>query len=161
MEPLQPKDEVSIYPTLLVELTFSYVVTWKYVHGTAKVTINVININDKPVAVSDSYSVKENTTLSVSINNGVLSNDSDIDNDTLTVNLVTNVSSGTLDLKSDGSFTYTPSNNFVGQDSFTYYAKDDSLTSNTVEVKIIVYSIPVSVADTFSQLKILGLRISS
>src|SRR6185369_11609516 len=46
--------------------------------GIATVTITVTPINDAPVAVNDSYSTPEDTTLTVSAP-GVLANDSDVD----------------------------------------------------------------------------------
>ena len=45
------------------------------------------------------------------------------------------------------------------QDSFTYNAKDNSLTSNTVEVIITVYSTPVSLVDTFSTAEDIKLEV--
>jgi len=46
---------------------------------------------------------------------------------------------GKLDLKSDGSFKYTPQAGFAGLDTFIYHAYDSELTSNPVTVTITVY----------------------
>src|SRR5262249_52790870 len=43
---------------------------------------------------------------------------------------------GNLSLQSDGSFAYTPQTNFVGTDSFMYYASDGTYQSSTVKVTI-------------------------
>lgn len=52
---------------------------------------------------------------------GVLGNDTDPTQDTLTAVLVSGPSNGTLTLNADGSFVYTPGLGFVpGGDSFTY-----------------------------------------
>ena len=69
---------------------------------------------------------------------GVLGNDSDADDDSLTASLVTSVSNGSLDLQTDGSFTYTPNLNFNGEDSFTYVANDGKADSNIATVTITV-----------------------
>ena len=54
---------------------------------------------------------------------GVLSNDTDVDGNTLTVSVVSGPSNGTLSLSSDGSFTYTPNATFTGVDQFVYESK--------------------------------------
>jgi len=62
----------------------------------------------------------------------VLANDTDPDFDQLTAALVSGVANGSLTLNSDGSFAYTPSAGFTGNDTFTYYAEDFMFeTSNT------------------------------
>src|SRR5206468_158916 len=53
----------------------------------ATVTLTVTPVNDAPVAVNDSYSTNENTTLTVGAP-GVLFNDTDADNDGLSVLVV-------------------------------------------------------------------------
>src|SRR6185295_3376035 len=84
---------------------------------------------------------------------GVLGNDTDTENDSLTAVLVTDVSSGTLSLDSDGGFTYTPDADFNGVDSFTYKANDGFLDSNVVVVTITVDAVndaPVALADSYT-----------
>ena len=61
--------------------------------------------------------------------NGVLGNDTDPDGDTLTAELVGNVTNGTLQLTANGSFVYTPPANFNGTTSFTYRARDAAAQS--------------------------------
>ena len=55
-----------------------------------------------------------------STSTGVLGNDSDPDNDSLTASLVSNVLHGTLTFNTNGTFTYTPTAGFFGTDTFTY-----------------------------------------
>ncbi len=88
-----------------------------------------------PVAQNDSYSTAKNTKLTVTPQ-GVLANDTDANGDKLTAVLVSNPSSGTLALKSDGSFVYTPANNFTGTVTFTYKDSDGKLSSNAATVTI-------------------------
>ena len=97
----------------------------------AMVTITVNAVNDAPVAADDAYDVDEDHTLTVDAP-GVLSNDTDMPGDTLTAILVTDVSHGTLTLSADGSFSYTPGENFNGVDSFTYKSQDPSLAESNV-----------------------------
>jgi VCBS repeat-containing protein len=107
----------------------------------AVVDITVTPVNDAPVAVEDAYNVDEDTVLTVLVADGVLDNDSDVDGDPLTAVLVGDVSNGTLVLDDDGSFVYTPDENYFGSDSFTYKASDGTLESDTVTVTITVNSI--------------------
>ena len=94
--------------------------------------------NSAPLAAGDSYSVAENQVLTVDATSGVLSNDGDADGDSLTVQLVASTTNGSLTLNSDGSFTYTPTADFSGGDSFTYKASDGQLVSNTALVTLTV-----------------------
>ena len=93
--------------------------------------------NEPPVADDDSYSTNENTTLSVPVP-GVLGNDTDVNLDLLTAENFSDVSHGTLNFNSDGSFTYTPDLGYTGSDSFTYKAWDGQEYSNLATVTITV-----------------------
>ncbi len=104
----------------------------------AVVTITVTPVNDAPVAVEDDYTTDEDTVLTVLVADGVLDNDSDLDGDVLTAVLVSDVSNGTLALAGDGSFVYTPNENYFGTDSFTYKASDGILESSIVTVTITI-----------------------
>ena len=106
--------------------------------GVATVTIMVTPVNDAPVSVADDlYTTLEDTTLTVPAL-GVLANDIDTDGDALSALLITDVLHGTLSLNSSGAFTYTPSLNYTGVDTFTYVATDGSLTSGVATVTITV-----------------------
>jgi|GEM_PF-4755030 len=89
-----------------------------------------------PIAVNDSYNGHINTVVT----GNVLNNDSDPDNDTLTATLATGPQNGTVILNSNGSFVYTPSTGFSGQDSFTYTASDGYGGTATATVTITVAS---------------------
>jgi VCBS repeat-containing protein len=103
----------------------------------ATVTLTVQAVNDAPVATGESYVVAEDSVLSLAAP-GVLSNDSDLDGDALRAVLVSGVANGTLNLNTNGSFTYTPNANYSGSDSFTYRANDGSLNSAVTTVNITV-----------------------
>jgi large repetitive protein len=87
------------------------------------VEINVLAVNDAPVALDDEYTAELDTPLVVEAP-GVLSNDSDVDGDTLIAVLETGPENGTLELSEDGSFIYTPNAGFSGFDGFSYLASD-------------------------------------
>ena len=64
----------------------------------------------------------------------------DPEGDTLTYQLVKEPKRGTVELSPDGSFTYTPAQNKVGKDVFTYTATDSAgnvSNAATVTVKIV------------------------
>ena len=91
--------------------------------------VTVVAATSPVVAVNDTYNIDENKTLTVPAP-GVLGNDYRPERQSLSAVLVTSTSHGTLSFQSDGSFTYTPNANFVGTDTFTYYATDGTYESN-------------------------------
>lgn len=99
----------------------------------ATVYFTVSPVNDAPVAQPDSYTVYDGQTNIVGAANGVLANDSDVDGDALTTQLVNAPSSGTLVLNADGSFQYTPNANTTA-DSFSYMAVDTNAVPSAVAV---------------------------
>jgi TolB protein len=103
----------------------------------ATVSLVVNPVNDAPLASSDGYGTNVNTPLIVPPP-GVLGNDTDVEGDSLSTQLVANVSHGLLVLNANGSFSYTPSLNFVGMDSFTYRAFDGMAYSNVVTVTLTI-----------------------
>ena len=106
--------------------------------GQGSFTITVTGVNDAPVGTPDAYTSSVDTELIVNQANGVLSNDSDIEEDNLTAVLDSDVSNGTLTLNADGSFNYIPSVGFIGDDSFTYFANDGFVDSESTTVTITV-----------------------
>ena len=103
-----------------------------------QVTIVVRAVNDTPVAVNDAYSLPGNTTLNVPAASGVLANDSDLDNDTLTAAHFAGPDHGTLTLNPDGSFTYKPVIGYTGADAFYYMANDGQADSALATVALTV-----------------------
>ena len=105
------------------------------------ITIMVSPVNDAPAAVTDSYEIDEDTLLT-GTGIGVITNDTDIENDTLSATLVQDTANGTLALYSNGSFTYLPNIDFNGLDTFSYLANDGDLDSNnTATVNITVSAV--------------------
>jgi len=91
--------------------------------GTVSVTITPVN--DAPVAVDDNYDVDENTPQT----GNVLTNDTDPEGNALIASLVTAPVNGTVVLNADGSFTYTPSDDYSGSDSLVYQVCDNGVPS--------------------------------
>jgi hypothetical protein len=107
----------------------------------ATVSATVTCVNDVPVAVDDSGSVTEDGTLTKSATDGVLSNDTDVDNASLTAILVSGPSqAASFTLNPNGSYSYTPAANFNGPDTFTYKANDGSAESTLAATVTITVS---------------------
>jgi VCBS repeat-containing protein len=120
--------------------------------------------NSAPTALDDAYTTNEDTALTVSAP-GVLSNDTDVNGDTLTAVMVTTTTNGVLNLSSDGSFTYSPNANFNGVDCFTYQASDGLILSNTAQVCINVVGVndaPIAADDAYGAVETrwLSLRLA-
>jgi VCBS repeat-containing protein len=107
-------------------------------NATATITVNPIN--DPPTANNDYYTTPEDTTLTITAP-GILTNDTDPENDPLIAILVSNVSNGYLTFNSNGGFEYTPDLNYAGIDTFTYKANDGFLNSTTATVQITISQI--------------------
>lgn len=103
-----------------------------------------------PLARSDAYSTMEDTPLPVDAASGILLNDLTFAGP-LTASLVSTTSNGTLELDADGSFLYTPNENFTGDDTFTYRVSDGERTSEPAVVTITVNPVadpPIAVDDS-------------
>jgi VCBS repeat-containing protein len=107
-----------------------------FIGNSTTVTFNVAAVNDGPTALAETYATATGQTLFVATQQGVLANDADVDNPTLSAVLVGNVANGTLVFNPDGSFSYTSNPGFVGTDSFTYRASDGELQSGVITVAI-------------------------
>jgi VCBS repeat-containing protein len=132
--------------------------------GSEVCTATVNPVNSPPIALDDAYSTDEDTTLSVSVVEGVLYNDADQDGDSLSAVLDTGPSNGALTLYPDGSFTYTPDADYAGTDSFTYHANDGALDSNTSTVTLTVNPVndaPTAADDAYSTDEDVALTISA
>lgn len=104
--------------------------------------------NSWPVGRPDKYEVDWNTTLTIPAP-GVLANDTDADGDQMAVILSEGPVFGRLSLADDGSFTYTPNEDFAGTDGFTYIVSDqDSFSQTLVPVRITILERAESVSFT-------------
>ncbi|MBH0003187.1 Ig-like domain-containing protein [Pseudoalteromonas sp. SWYJZ12] len=127
------------------EDSFQYrVVDAQGAQAIANVTIVSSNTNVAPVTKNDSYSLSEDETLVVTAANGLLSNDTDPNNDSFSVDetFIVAPTHGQLLLAIDGSFSYVPDANFNGVDQFQYQAIDSLGATSTATVTLVINSEP-------------------
>ena len=116
----------------------------------ATVTITVLPVNDRPVAVDDAATTNESTPVDIDI----LKNDYDIDNTIVpsSVTIVTAPTHGTVTVHASGQVTYTPQVEFIGVDVFIYTVQDEKgLKSLPATVTVTVIEVenkaPIAVDD--------------
>ena len=97
--------------------------------------ISITPVNDPPIAIDDVATTT--TSLPATIN--VLDNDSDVDNDTLTIDSFTQGTSGSVVLVGT-ALKYTANSGFSGLDSFQYTISDGNGGTSTATVRITVNS---------------------
>ena len=94
-------------------------------------------VNDPPVANADTNSTQAGTP----VDGNVLPNDYDPDGDPITVTGNTDPSNGTVTINADGTYTYTPAPDFVGEDTFTYRICDNGnpalCDTTTVTIQVV------------------------
>ena len=105
-------------------------------------------VYDPAIAVADSYLVDANSPYAVDAENGVLANDMNIDELPLSAQLARDVSDGALTLHSDGSFNYDPGG-FTGFATFAYRLNDSVADQNTVDVTLLVDTVPEALEDLY------------
>ena len=119
------------------------------VSNTATITIDMLEVNDAPVAVHDDgpdFTTLEDTVLTFNATD-LLANDIDVDDtlDPAEVQIVLDPSApgvGTLSFDAGtGVFTFVPANDFHGDLTFEYTVSDGSLTSAPAEVEIEIVSV--------------------
>ena len=126
---------------------------------TATVFVTVTPVNDAPVALDDAVVTEEDTLVTIA----VLSNDSDVDGDTLTVEAVTQPNHGTAAINPDGSITFTPVIGFSGEDSFTYTVSDGQGGEEMAIVSVTVTDVnhnPVAIDDDATTNEDIGIILS-
>ncbi|WP_041523841.1 VCBS domain-containing protein [Gilvimarinus agarilyticus] len=103
----------------------------------ASVDITVSAINDAPVAVDDVVDYVPSNSTGVVID--VLANDTDAENDDLTV-ISAVAESGTVTVNADGTLNYVPASGFIGTDNIVYQINDTQGAADTGNVTVNVYS---------------------
>ena len=104
---------------------------------TSKVLITVPAVNDAPIAYDLEIGTYEDTEYSGSVSGF------DVENDMLTYNILTNPSNGIVSITNSslGTFIYSPTINYNGDDSFTFTINDSNyLDTATVSIRIIAWN---------------------
>jgi uncharacterized repeat protein (TIGR01451 family) len=124
--------------------TFAYQLSDGPATATATATLSVVN--SAPVARPDADSTDADNPVTLS----VLANDTDPNNDTLTVTAATAPPHGQVVVTANGTITYTPAAGFAGTDSFSYTVADPSGATDTGIVTVTVRSSgPIAVNDSY------------
>ncbi|ELA9574451.1 tandem-95 repeat protein, partial [Vibrio parahaemolyticus] len=121
--------------------TFTYVVTSGGVSESTTVEVNVTPVNDAPVAKDDIATTQEDTAVTID----VLSNDTDVDGDKLSLQSASvPEAQGKVEIV-DGKLVFTPAENFNGDAEIIYTVTDGQLAD---EAKVTVTVNPVNDAPT-------------
>ncbi|WP_081220905.1 Ig-like domain-containing protein [Pseudoalteromonas luteoviolacea] len=133
----------------------------------ATVTLQIEAVRISILTLNNAYRVEKNTELAVS-GRGVLVNDVHLLDQSLQIDTQPerNVTNGVLTLNAEGSFTYVPNSEFIGEDSFVYRVRSNEGEVQLAEVFISVQddvtSIPpVAVNDAFETSEDFILSVSS
>ncbi|MDE0802471.1 MAG: Ig-like domain-containing protein [Acidimicrobiales bacterium] len=99
--------------------------------NTSTITITVQPVNDPPTAVDDTAETTSGTAVTVD----AAANDTDVEDDTLTVTGVSDGVNGTATV-TDGDVVYTPDDDFVGTEVLTYTVSDGNGGEDEGEITI-------------------------
>ncbi len=118
--------------------------------ASATVTVSVAPVNDAPVANNDTATTPEDTARTIA----VLANDSDPENDTLTVTAASVLATqGTVAINPDKTLLFTPATNFNGTATISYSISDGNGGTSSATATVTVTAVndgPVAVNDTAS-----------
>jgi hypothetical protein len=114
-------------------------------------------VNTPPVANADTVSANQNTAINITAAT-LLANDTDANNDPLSITGVSNPTGGTAVLNNNGTptnsaddfITFTPTTGFSGNASFNYSLSDGKGGSSSATVTVAVNAPPVANPDTVS-----------
>jgi hypothetical protein len=112
----------------------------------ANVTIQIAPVNDAPTAANQTYTLPEDSTLSLTLSA------TDVDGDSLSFTVNAAPSHGTLSGMAP-NLTYTPSADYFGADSLTYTINDGQSSSGEVTVNLVVTPVndaPVAIDQSLS-----------
>ncbi|WP_339898498.1 Ig-like domain-containing protein [Paraglaciecola polaris] len=104
--------------------------------ASSTVAVNVQNVNDTPIAVGESATIAEDAVLHLN----VLSNDSDIDGDVLSVASVS-ASVGTVSVGNNGNIVFNPPANYFGPVTISYTVSDGNGGVASASVALTVTSV--------------------
>ncbi len=143
--------QVKQFSPTSTDLSFDLSLTSSSLTSSGKVLIDVLPVNDAPVAQSDTVEVDEGTLLIQTAS--VFVNDADVDGPTQLGEIVSGPShAAEFTWNSDGTFSYDHDGSETVRDEFTYRISDgdDGVDTATVTLEIQpVNDIPIVVGDDF------------
>jgi len=104
--------------------------------STATITITVSGTNDAPVAEADIVTTSEDLTIVIA----VLDNDSDAEG-SISIQSFTQAVFGLVVDNGDGTLTYTPNADYMGEDFFTYIIVDEAGATAEGQVGLLVMGV--------------------
>ncbi|HHF3272492.1 TPA: tandem-95 repeat protein [Vibrio alginolyticus] len=107
---------------------------------TANIDVTVTPENDPPVAGSTSYTVHEDNSITIS-DEQLLANSSDIEGDVAISSVSYSGNDGVLEINGDGTYTFSPNENFTGDVSLDVVVVDEDGAVDTTTAGITVLEV--------------------
>ncbi|HHX8681206.1 TPA: tandem-95 repeat protein [Vibrio diabolicus] len=107
---------------------------------TANIDVSVTPENDPPVAGSTSYIVHEDNSITIS-DEQLLANSSDIEGDVLIDSVSYSGNDGVLEINGDGTYTFSPNENFSGEVSLDVVVVDEEGATDSTTAGITVIEV--------------------
>ncbi|MFA1567145.1 tandem-95 repeat protein, partial [Vibrio kanaloae 5S-149] len=110
---------------------------------TANIDVSVTPENDPPVAGNTSYTVHEDNSITIS-NEQLLANSSDIEGEVAIDSVTYTGSDGVLEINGDGTYTFSPNENFNGEVSLDVVVvdEDDAAVSTIAGITVLEVNDP-------------------
>ncbi|MEZ8645061.1 tandem-95 repeat protein [Vibrio cyclitrophicus] len=110
---------------------------------TANIDVSVTPENDPPVAGSTSFTLHEDNSITIS-NEQLLANSSDIEGEVAIDSVTYSGSDGVLEINGDGTYTFSPNENFNGEVSLDVVVvdEDDAAVSTTAGITVLEVNDP-------------------
>ncbi|AVF64257.1 tandem-95 repeat protein [Vibrio alginolyticus] len=106
----------------------------------ANIDVSVTPENDPPVAGSTSYTVHEDNSITIS-NEQLLANSSDIEGDVSIDSVSYSGNDGVLEINGDGTYTFSPNENFNGEVSLDVVVVDEDGATDSTTAGITVLEV--------------------
>ncbi|WP_045461960.1 tandem-95 repeat protein [Vibrio hyugaensis] len=119
---------------------------------TANIDVTVTPENDPPVAGSTSYTVHEDNSITIS-DEQLLANSSDIEGDVSIDSVSYSGNDGVLEINGDGTYTFSPNENFNGEVSLDVVVVDEEGATDSTTAGITVLEVndpPIAGATSYS-----------
>ncbi|MBD1571056.1 tandem-95 repeat protein [Aliivibrio sp. S10_S31] len=106
----------------------------------ANIDVSVTPENDPPVAGSTSYTVHEDNSITIS-NEQLLANSSDVEGEVAIDSVTYSGSDGVLEINGDGTYTFSPNENFNGEVSLDVVVTDEDGATEATTAGITVLEV--------------------